>query len=88
MFENVGRIIKVVAKVFTWVGIIVSVVAGLIVMFSNEVTPLPGLFIIITGCLGSWLSMLTLYGFGQLIENTDILVKQNQFFARQGQEDK
>ena len=35
------------------------------------------------GALLSWLGSLTLYGFGQLIENTEILVRR----SRDGEED-
>lgn len=78
MFDNIGGKIKGVAAAFTWIGIALSSLTGLVVMFSNEDTPLPGLLIIIIGCLASWLSSLTLYGFGQLIENSDILVEQGK----------
>ncbi|MBQ2774291.1 MAG: hypothetical protein IJF40_00170 [Clostridia bacterium] len=78
MFDNIGIKIKSAAKAFAWIGIIASSIAGFFVMFSNGDTPLPGILIIIIGCLGSWLSALTLYGFGQLIENSDILVEQGK----------
>lgn len=77
MFDNVGSKIKAVAKVFAWLGIVIFGLLVLIVMFANGDTPVPGLLIIIVGCLGSWLSSLTLYGLGQLIENTDKLVEFN-----------
>lgn len=77
MFENIASKIKTAAQVFAWLGIVVFALLGLIVMFANEDTPVPGLLIIIVGCLGSWLSSLTLYGLGQLIENTDKLVEFN-----------
>lgn len=34
-------------------------------------TPFPGLLIIFGGSFVSWISVLGMYGFGQLIENTD-----------------
>lgn len=77
MFDNVGSKIKAVAKVFAWLGIVGFGILGLIVMFANGDTPVPGLLIIIAGCLGSWISSLSLYGLGQLIENTDKLVEIN-----------
>lgn len=45
-------------------------------MIADERRILSGVLIIIFGSLASWLSALTLYGFGQLIENTDALVEQ------------
>lgn len=78
MFDNIGSKLKAVAEVFAWLGIIASSIFGLVIMFANEDTPLPGLIIIVVGCLGSWLSSLSMYGFGQLIENTDKLVEQQK----------
>ena len=78
MFDNVGGKIKSVAKAITYIGISFSTILGLIVMFSNGNTPVPGLLIFVIGYLASWLSSLTLYGFGQLIENSDILVEQGK----------
>lgn len=72
MFNNIGSKIKTVAQVVTWIGVIASVIGGMIMMVSLE-SPI-GLLIMIGGPLLSWVSSLTLYGFGQLIENTDILV--------------
>ena len=75
MFENIGGKIKTLAKVVCWIGIIVSVILGLGLLSRNAITAL--LFIGI-GSLGSWIGSFMTYGFGQLIENTDILVKQGE----------
>ena len=77
MFYNVGRKIKIVAQAITWIGIIISCVVGFNVISSDENAQIRGILIIAIGCLVSWLSSLTLYGFGQLIENSDILVQQS-----------
>ena len=77
MFDNIGGKIKGVAAAVTWIGIIFSCITGL-VMLCEEKTALAGFLIMIFGSLGSWLSSLTLYGFGQLIENSDILVAQGK----------
>ena len=69
MFDNIGSKIKAVAKVFTWLGIIASVVSGIVIITSLE--PPMGILVMIGGSLISWLSSLTLYGFGQLIEHTE-----------------
>ena len=68
MFDNIGRKIKSLASVITWFGMIASVITGLQNMPA-------GILIIILGCLASWTCGLLLYGFGQLIENTDKLTK-------------
>ena len=70
MFDNIGSKIKTVAATIAWLGIIGSVIIG-IVMIAESL--LVGLLVIIVGSLSSWVSSFTLYGFGQLIENTDII---------------
>lgn len=69
MFDNIGGKIKVLAQVVCWIGITISVIFGLI-SFENG-----GIVVIILGSLFSWIGSFTLYGFGQLIENSDILVE-------------
>lgn len=76
MFDNVGGKIKAVAQVVTWLGIVVSVIAGLNIISIDEGLAFQGFLVMVLGSLLSWLGALTLYGFGQLIENTDILVRQ------------
>ena len=82
MFNNLGHKIKTVAKIFTWVGIISCVLYGLIIIFSGGkvnvngmsfgyAASIPvGLAIMIIGSVCSWLVNLTLYGFGELVENS------------------
>ena len=71
MFDHIGSKIKIVAQVITWIGILASLIGGIVIMALTE-SP-SGFLVMIAGSLVSWLSSLTLYGFGQLIENTDIL---------------
>ncbi len=89
MFNNIGHKIKSVAKIFTWVGIISCVLCGLVVMFSSGklngqsfgyAASIPsGLAIMIIGSICSWLVNLTLYGFGELVENSSrIAESQNK----------
>ena len=78
MFNNIGRKIKAVAATITWIGIGISVLVGFTTMLSSSRMVLTGILIILIGSLVSWLSSLTLYGFGQLIENSDILVAQTK----------
>lgn len=77
MFDNVGGKIKTVAKVVIWVGISASVISGFILMLQED-TGIIGLFIMMIGSLISWISSLMTYGFGQLVENSDILVAQSR----------
>lgn len=74
VFDNIGGKIKILAQVVCWIGIACSVISGFVIMASDEDMALLGLMIMIVGSLLSWVSSFTLYGFGQLIENTDKLV--------------
>ena len=76
MFNNIARKIKNLSKVLTFIGIIGSIITGTAIALDGEFGALLGIGIIIIGCLMSWIGSFLLYGFGQLIENTDILVKQ------------
>lgn len=70
MFDNISDKMKSAATALAILGIIGSIIVG-IVMIAESL--LVGLLVIIVGSLSSWVSSFTLYGFGQLIENTDII---------------
>ncbi|MGN0776854.1 MAG: hypothetical protein ACI4MM_09295 [Candidatus Ventricola sp.] len=70
MFTNIGTKIKTTAKVFAWVGIILSVLAGVALTMSAGF--IGGIWVAIVGSLLSWVGSLALYGFGELVENSDI----------------
>ena len=73
MFSNIGGKIKALAVVISVLGIAASVICGGVMAAKNA---LYGVLIIVFGSLGSWLSCLTLYGFGQLVENSDKIVEK------------
>ena len=73
MFDNIGGKIKGLASFLTWIGIIASVITGII--FIADDAGGMGFLLIILGPLASWLSSLLLYGFGELIENTSIIAQ-------------
>ncbi len=76
MFDNIGGKIKTLAQVVCWIGIIASVIIGFVMMAQDDDTAFAGVLIMVLGSLGSWIGSFMTYGFGQLIENSDILVKQ------------
>ena len=93
MFTNIGKKIKVLAIVLTVIGILAYVIIGVIIIANsrhNDELVVIGIAIMIIGSLMSWLSSFILYGFGQLIDNSDILVQQarnrsmpnNNYFQR------
>jgi len=81
MFENIGKKIMNLAKFLCWIGIIFTISGGiasiLISPFFTDVISIwivvRGLLIAIIGPFVSWVSSFVLYGFGRLIENSDIL---------------
>ncbi len=75
MFTNIGKKIKVLAMVIAWMGIIGSVIGGVVLM--DEADEALGLLVMLVGALMSWIGSFFMYGFGQLIDNTDKLVAQN-----------
>lgn len=90
MFDNIGKKLMAVAKVFCWIGIIASLLLGIVVIAAGTTssnnysynynpqstsTVITGIFIIIFGCLGSWVGALGLYGFGKLIEDNTAMRK-------------
>ena len=80
MFDNIGGKIKTVAATIAWLGIIGSIIIGIIIIaeandsyYPSAMGTLGGWLVMIVGSLSSWVSSFTLYGLGQLIENTDTI---------------
>ena len=78
MFNNVGGKIKTLAKITAWIGIIICVIYGFVLLVSVEDMALVGLLIMTVGSLASWISALVLYGFGELIENSGIIANKKE----------
>lgn len=76
MFNNIGGKIKALASLFTWIGIIISLVIGLLFIFADSHGVVIGILIIVIGSLMSWISSWLLYGFGDLIENSSIIARK------------
>lgn len=80
MFSNIGKKIKITAKVFCWIGIIISVAGGvgmIVAGFSGMwtyagsiVTILGGIGTALLGSLLSWVGSFFMVGFGELVENS------------------
>ena len=84
MFNDIGGKIKGLAVLLTWLGIILSVVIGALIASASDDLIVAGFIVIVVGILLSWIGSFCIYGFGQLIENSDKLVsQQNAFFALQ-----
>ena len=76
MFDNIGGKIKTTATVICWIGITISILIGLVRLAEaeeNSATAFIGVLIMFVGSLTSWIGSFLLYGFGQLVENSDNL---------------
>ena len=78
MFDDVGNKIKNLAVSIAWTGIFLSILEGIVTFFIGifyleemGYLILLGPVSAVLGCIAAWLGSLTLYGFGQLIVNTD-----------------
>lgn len=72
MNSKVAERIEIVAELVCVLEIIASIIVG-IALISSENSM--GFLVIIIGAFISWLSYLILYGFGELIENSEIIAK-------------
>lgn len=90
MFNNPGGKIKSYAKVLFWIGAIVSIIVGIVIIAGSFVTAsyygsaasvfggiIEGVIVAAIGVVISWISVLALYAFGVLVENSDELVRIN-----------
>ncbi len=82
MFDNVGAKIKTLASIVAWLGIIGSVIIGTLIMISAEELAAMGLIIAVIGSVSSWLGSILVYAFGELVDNSAILVDNSKTIAR------
>ena len=67
MYHNAGQKIKSVARFACTMGIFVSVICALTLLVMKQVGL--AILVVVIGCFISWLSVLLLYAFGDLVEN-------------------
>lgn len=82
MYDNIGRKIKGAAKFIAWLGIISSVLIGIIIIgmsldedHSTANNLGIGVGVLLGGSFFSWISSWFIYGFGELIDKTNQIVK-------------
>lgn len=73
MFDNIGSKIKLLAEAITAIGVVASIISGIAFMNSGS-TFVFGLIVAVLGSVLSWICSFIIYGFGQLIENTDQII--------------
>ena len=79
MFNNIGKKIKTLAELICWIGILISLILGLIFVIENIFV---GFIIFIIGVLSSWVGSFLLYGFGELVDNSTKIVKNMELIDR------
>lgn len=81
MFKNIGGKIKDLAQVICYLGIAISVVAGIVMIgfgsssYDGDTMVVMGCVVMIVGSLVSWIGSFFAYGFGELIENTTVIAE-------------
>lgn len=78
MYDNIGGKIKGLAKVMCAVGSIAPIIAGIVIISLDRYgrsTPI-AIAVMVLGIISAWVSTWLLYGFGQLIENSDIIAEE------------
>ncbi len=86
MFENIGEKIKRLAVVICCIEFIAAIGAAIYcfsISTSNSVFIIIGMGSLIGGFLLSWASSLFIYGFGQLIENSEEIKENTAHFKYQ-----
>lgn len=76
MFNDIGNKIKKLASAVAWMGIIASIIIGIVLMVTDEELILLGLIIAIAGSISSWVGSFVLFGFGELVDNSTIIVQK------------
>lgn len=81
MFDDIGRKIKILAKIMTWVGIAISVILGIILLCSGDgILMICGGVEIVVGSIFSWVGSFLLFGFGQLITKAEVIADDMDIF--------
>ena len=88
MFNNIGLKIKGFAKFLFWIGVIFTILGAIVIIISGVrnssynsssetlVYILGGILVIPFGIVISWLETFLLYGFGELIDSNQKILKQ------------
>ena len=78
MFNDIGKKIKGLAKILSWVGIIASCITGIVFLALASHDGLFALYGLLTAAVGSllsWVGGFFVYGFGELIDKEDKIYK-------------
>ena len=80
-YHNIGKKIKTLAMVGFIVETILLALYGVLIVAENRDFILIGLLVILFGPVLAWVGSWLVYGFGQLIENSDIVAENSALIA-------
>ena len=75
MFDNLGKKIMMFAKITCWVGMTASIIGGIILCAVMDYFWYIGLIVMFVAPLIFWACSLTIYGFGEMVDNVNRLKK-------------
>ena len=83
MFNNVGKTIRFLSIGFFFLGVFISFIAWLYLLFtgvkeSDSTLAIISFIVLVLGIFASWVNCIFLYGFGELIENSKTIAKNTQ----------
>ena len=70
MYDNIGKKIKGLAKATFFIEAFIAIIAGIVLMASDEELILIGFLVMIVCTFIAWVTSWTLYGFGELVDKT------------------
>jgi hypothetical protein len=83
MFDNIGEKIKMLAKVVCCIGIVASIIIGVVAAIgADDIGIVICLLIVILGGLLSWVGSFVLYGFGELVQNSAIIAVNSKILEK------
>jgi len=89
MFQNIGKKIRTLAKVICWVGIIVSIVGGVVMAASGAALMdydagsgvaaiVGGIVTAVFGALFSWIGSFMMLGFGEIVDRVNEIAENTR----------
>jgi len=73
MFENVGEKLRVIAMIFFALGVLGSIVCGIMFLCNDDY--IVAVLVAILGSTSVYLTSLYIYAFGELVDNSDITIR-------------
>lgn len=71
MFDNIGRKVKILAIVTCVIGVLGSVIGGIVILYNNSYMEVPGILTMVLGSLFSWISSWVMYAIGEAAETAN-----------------